>query len=268
MQEALLGQTISFRARERAPASTSAHCRLGREFPRELGTLDAIAFLQGREVNFDNIANYRRLLLAITNDPLLNPKCGRIEDLRACCEIISPQLLGSAILAYQLCHLPQGRQFEPLWRSYVEEALVMGRLGCLVAQSTADLVPLSTALMSAIVPSVGVALQISIGSEDQRDRLLRKLSQGAKVYSAIRSVYGNEPTAEVHELLKEWGVPDAAYTANPTFLELLNLLRADSPQDSYSKLLSEFPGVCVTLELSGAARQAVRESYVWSWFSE
>lgn len=269
MGEPQYGTVIARRAYERLEGASgnSGHFK---DFPTTIAASDAARFLRGAFLRYEGVADYRRLLMAIAADPLLGVGGEAITDPRKACPLVRSELLGACIVLRQFGLGLSGRHYEPVWRTYVEEAVIRGRIGCVISAAT-PAVSKASSILCAALPYIGVAIQIAVGSDENKDRLLRKLSQGGELFSTLKHIYEVDPTEEVIKLVTDWGVPEEVLSAGVVrgdvkdLLTLINALRNDEIGPANKAQLLNL-GVTATPEaLTAASRTAIREGYRWNW---
>ncbi len=240
------------------------------KFPITKGLCDAAGFLRGALLKYEEVSRYRRLLMAIASDNLLGSTGVPVQDPRRAIKLVRSELLGACIILMQYFQELENLPFEPVWRVYVDEAITRARLACAVANSSAA-VGKAEGILACTASFCGVALQIATGSEDQKERLIRKVAQGGEVLSAAKAIYQSAPRGEFHLLLREWRLDESLSRINLESQEMLDLqslvdaLRADRSESIPPQALERL-GLQNRLEhLLQTAKMAIRESYSWRW---
>jgi hypothetical protein len=210
--------------------------------------------------------------MAIASDPLLGVGGDVVTEPRKACGLVRSELLGACIILRQFGLGLAGRHFEPVWKVYIEEAVIRGRIGCVVAAAT-PAVSKASSILCAALPYIGVAVQIAVGTGENKDRLLRKLSQGGELFTSVKQIYENDPTEEVLRLVSDWGISEETIAAGVIqgdvrdLLTLINCLRNEELGASNKEQLLSLGVTAAADALVAASRAAIREGYRWNWLT-
>lgn len=269
MTEPHYGTVVSVRAQARVDGA-AGNSRYISDLPVTIAVQDAARYLRGALLKYDNVADYRRILMAISSDTMLGVGGEPIKDARRATLLVRSELLGACIILRQIVAGLNGRQFEAAWKPYVEEAVIRARLGCIVSAATPAVSKASSILCTAL-PYLGVALQVAAGDAEQKDRFLRKLSQGDELFGAIKQIYACDPTNEILALLSDWGIAEEVISSGlvrgdvGNLLNLVDALRHETIKIEDKKHLLILGITASEDSLVIAARAAIREGYRWNW---
>lgn len=143
------------------------------------------------EVTEGFVLGLRRLLFAAASDPVLG-RDDKINDVKKALRILPSDVVAAVSVIHAVCRRLASRQFERIWRSILDDALLRARIGYILGGQDEEF-GAGRGMLAGFAGRSGLAVLISSGNLAQARAALELLATGAEIQGVGSDIYRCEP---------------------------------------------------------------------------